>query len=364
MKNNNPDLLTVLIKNESDDNPYSYLLSNALKNERIETTSTNFPPIFPLTLEAVTKSDVDAVHLNWMYSFYMTSPTGVKPINTVLTFIRSILFLIDIFIISISNTGLFFTVHNTYNHERRFIRFERLINEFTFKFADNVTIKCKKSGEIIEKEYILADSDQFTVVPDGNYLDAYPNTIDKSTAREGLSVDPESFVYLYFGQIRHYKGVDILIDAFKELDQQDAELWVVGNPHDKKIQNDIERQAGADERITHVLKFISTDNVQEYFNMADVLILPYRTILNSGSAHLGLTFGLPVIAPRMGCIPCTVSAENERLLYDGTVDLKESMNNAYSDTDLGRLGEANYVKATNQTWKEPARQLADLYRSQ
>lgn len=364
MANRASNAVTVLLKDESGDNPYNRLLSKALNNEYVETTSTEFPPIFPLTLEAVMERDIDAVHLNWMYSFYMTSPTSNKWINTIFTTLRSVLFLIDLSIIFISNTGLFFTVHNTYNHEKKYVRFERLINEFTFIFADNVTVKCHAAGKIIEEEYILADSDQFTVVPDGNYIDAYPNTINKSTARERLSVDSESFVYLYFGQIRHYKGVDILIEVFKQLEEQDAELWIVGNPYDKKIRNGIETQVDADNNITSVLKFIPADNIQEYFNMADVLVLPYREILNSGSVHLGLTFGLPVIAPEMGCIPCVVSSENEKLLYNSTPDgLKKSMKTAYSDTNLNRVAEANYIQAKNQTWKKPARQLADLYRT-
>jgi beta-1,4-mannosyltransferase len=69
---------------------------------------------------------------------------------------------------------------------------------------------------------------RIAVIPHGSYLHYYGNVIDRVRARERLQVSGGDMVFLYFGQVRPYKGVPELIDAFKRLDCQRAKLFITG----------------------------------------------------------------------------------------------------------------------------------------
>jgi glycosyltransferase involved in cell wall biosynthesis len=355
--------MNVLMATNSPDNPYLQLLTDALEGEGLTTTSVDFPPIFPFTARGVFSDDIDVIHLDWMYQFYLTTPTSLKALNTLATMIRSVCFIIDLFIVSMSDTGLVWTVHDIHNHKKRFQRSERAVYEALFVFSDEVVTKCDAAGQILENQYLLANKEAFNIIRDGNYRDKYPHETTKTEARETLSVDGKSFVFLFFGLIKEYKGIDLLIEEFQQLDLPDAELWVVGNPAEDGLENKLRQKANNNDDITLRLEFIPNEDVQHYMNMADVIVLPFRKILNSGSVYLGLTFGLPIITPRMGCIPTTVPEENMELMYDASPEgLYKSLESAYNNSELNGIAEANRKRGEELSWEKPAQQLSQMYR--
>lgn len=357
------DTTTVLFANKSEDNPYHELLIEALLDTGVKVVSDQFPAFFPFTTKAVLNDEIDAVQVGWMYQFYMASPTNNSHINTIITTIRTLLFLFDLLIVSFSKTTLVWTVHNVYNHEKRYKKFEKAVNEFTLWAADAVTVKCKSAAKSLTSEFWTPTEETFTVIRDGNYNKAYPNETSRSNSRSELGVRQDAFVYVFFGRVRDYKGIDILIESFKQIEDDKTELWVVGNPWDDRIKANLREQGSHNENITFVFEFIPNESVQTYLNMADVLVLPYRSILNSGSVHLGLTFGLPIIAPKMGCIPSTVPPENSELLYDGSREgLKRALTTAREHSELGEIAGSNREQAEEYDWLTPAQQLAAIYR--
>ena len=240
-------------------------------------------------------------------------------------------------------------------------RTERIVSECVFWVADAVTVKCSAAADEIAAAYRVPEAKELSVVPDGNYIESYENDVSRATARSDLGIDEESFVFVFFGQIRPYKGVPELVEAFSSLDLPDAELWIVGNPHTDDIEAQVTALAASDPRIETRLAFVPDDRIQYYLNAADVLVLPYRKILNSGSAHLGLSFATPIVAPKIGCLPETVPPEND-LLYDPAADgLTRALRQAYESTDLDRVGRANYQRARALNWDRTCELLLDVY---
>lgn len=104
-------------------------------------------------------------------------------------------------------------------------------------------------------------------------------------------------VILFFGLIRPYKGVDVLLDAFADV--PDAELWVVGMPH-MDLAPLRELAARARGTVRFVPRFVDEHEIPGYFRRADVVVLPYREIDQSGVLYTALAFGKALVLSAVG----------------------------------------------------------------
>jgi beta-1,4-mannosyltransferase len=140
------------------------------------------------------------------------------------------------------------------------------------------------------------------VIPHGHYRGVYPNTVDRETARRRLNVPAGARVMTFFGQIRAYKNIPELIAAARALTASPLVLFVCGRTSKRAPGLDavIRAAAGNDQRIRLELRHIGDDEVQLYLNAADLVVLPYQDILNSGAAILALSFDRPVLVPELG----------------------------------------------------------------
>jgi glycosyltransferase involved in cell wall biosynthesis len=107
----------------------------------------------------------------------------------------------------------------------------------------------------------------------------------------------EQPVVLCFGLMRPYKGIDVLIEAWREID--DAELWIVGLP-----KMDIAPlRAAAPPNVRFVERFIVDREIPAFFRGADLVVLPYREIDQSGVLFTALAFGRPLLLSAVGGFP-------------------------------------------------------------
>ena len=104
--------------------------------------------------------------------------------------------------------------------------------------------------------------------------------------------ETEKPVVLCFGLMRPYKGIDVLLEAWRAID--DAELWIAGMP-----RMDISSlRASAPPNVRFVPRFITDSELPAYFQRADLVVLPYREIDQSGVLFTALAFGKPLAAER------------------------------------------------------------------
>lgn len=354
---------TVLLMSGSwyEENAYMTLLSNALRERGIEVRTPELLLFFPLTRTVLRNRDADVMQLDWIYDYYATDDLDSRRLNDLVSYLRAAAFLLDLLFVSLLDVRVVRTVHNKRSHEGIYSRTGRIVSECVFWVADAITVKCSAAADEIAAAYRVPEAEELSVVPDGNYIDAYENDVSRAAARTDLEIGEESVVFLFFGQIRPYKGVPELIEAFSSLAFSDAELWIVGSPYTDDIEAQVTTLAASDPRIKTRLSFVPDDRIQYYLNAADVLVLPYRKILNSGSAHLGLSFATPIVAPKIGCLPETVPPEND-LLYDPAGDgLLRALRQAYESPDLDSVGRANYDRARTLNWDRTCELLLDVY---
>jgi beta-1,4-mannosyltransferase len=136
------------------------------------------------------------------------------------------------------------------------------------------------------------------IIPHGHYRDEYPQA--SANARDALGISSGARVILFFGTVRPYKNVEALVRAFRKVTTPGALLYVVGRPNSAALTEAILKEARDDDRIRLAFGFVKDEDVSKFMQAADLVVLPYKTILNSGSALLALTFNRPVLVRGQG----------------------------------------------------------------
>jgi glycosyltransferase involved in cell wall biosynthesis len=108
----------------------------------------------------------------------------------------------------------------------------------------------------------------------------------------------EGPVVLCFGMVREYKGVDVLLRAFREI--QGAELWIVGRPLNYSMAPLHELASQVSAKVRFVTRYVTEPEIPAFFRRADLLVLPYRSIDQSGVLYAGLAFGKPMVISDVG----------------------------------------------------------------
>jgi beta-1,4-mannosyltransferase len=192
------------------------------------------------------------------------------------------------------------TVHNLRAHEGLHPRLEKW---FWAAFISRVDgyIALTQSGRAASlKHFPNLERIPGYVIPHGHYRDEYPNS-SGNDAREQLGISAHTKVLLFFGQIREYKNIPALIRAFRKA-QGDVVLCIAGQPSSESLTTEVHREAVADPRVRLYLYRVPKEHVQLFFRAADLVVLPYRDILNSGTALLSLSFNRPVLVPDRGAM--------------------------------------------------------------
>ena len=174
----------------------------------------------------------------------------------------------------------------------------------------------------------------------------------------------EGPVVLFFGLLRPYKGVDVLIEAFREI--QGAELWVVGMPR-MPIDPLRETAGGARSPVRFVDRFVTDPEIPAYFRRADLVVLPYREIDQSGVLYTALAFGKPMILSAVGGFTELVDRHGAgRLVPPGDVLALRSAIAELLAGDGARAGLADAAAraaAGPYSWDRVAGQTLALYRN-
>ena len=150
------------------------------------------------------------------------------------------------------------------------------------------------------------------MIPHGafDYLTRQP---DEQPLPEELR-EVEGPVILAFGLIRPYKGTDVLLEAFREV--EGAELWIVGMPRMPMEQlHELAEQAPG--RVRFIDRFVTDPEIPAFMRRADLVALPYRNIEQSGVLYTALAFGRPLVLSDVGGFPEIAELGAARLVPPG-----------------------------------------------
>lgn len=205
---------------------------------------------------------------------------------------------------------LVFTAHNVNIHKRDCTDtwLNRLSLRIQYQLSDHIFVHTKRMKEELVSDFAIT-SDKVSVIPFGINNTA-PNTgITTAGAKRMLSISDSDKTILCYGQIAPYKGLEYLIDAFSEVAKRNASyrLIIAGKVKKGHVEywNDIRRKIAATEsrnRIIERIEHIPDEETELYFKAADVLILSYTQVFQSGVIFLGYSFGLPAIVADVGSL--------------------------------------------------------------
>jgi glycosyltransferase involved in cell wall biosynthesis len=164
--------------------------------------------------------------------------------------------------------------------------------------------------------------------------DRFGEALDRSEARKRLDVPADANVILFFGNVRRYKGLDVLIDALPEAIRRAphilalvaGEFYENVDTYRSRIR---EREVSEYVRIDD--RYIPTEDVATYFSAADVVVHPYRSATQSGVVRTAQAFGVPVIGTDVGGLAADIGSGGIVVASEDPVELGRAIADYFNE---------------------------------
>ena len=200
-------------------------------------------------------------------------------------------------------TRTMFICDNVIPHERR--PGDKLLTKFAFRFIDSYVVQ----SHAVERDLRLWKKDPLLSYLPHPVYEIFGEEIDRSEARKALSsvdadlrLSDDERVLLFFGYVRDYKGLDVVLDAMPSiLERMKVRLLVVGEFYNnEETYREQVRRLGIGSYVHFHSDYVPNEDVGVFFSAADVLTLPYKSATQSGIIQIAYNFHRPVIATDVG----------------------------------------------------------------
>lgn len=243
---------------------------------------------------------------------------------------------------------------------------------FQYRVCDHILVHTEKMREELISHFGVLES-AVSVIPYG-FNNKVPDTeLTCAAAKEKVGLGNGQKVVLFFGMIAPYKGLEFLLQAMAMVLRSDPSfrLVIVGKPKNcarywESIQGQI-RDLGLQNFVVQRIEFLPDPEIEVYFKAADVLVLPYTYIFQSGILSLGYSFGLPVIASDVGSLKeCIINDETGYICQpQDPADLARALNTYFSSNLYHQLekhrARIRAFAAEEYSWEKVAKISNSVY---
>lgn len=254
------------------------------------------------------------MHLHWIEYFVFHWNTKRELITTIIIF--SLQFIIDIIFVRLLGVKIIWTVHNYLSHDTPFPRLELWVRRILSKLVNKIILLNQSTQDEIIKRY-KTKVNKTCFIPHGHYRDAYEPLIEPIDAKRQLNLPLTGKIYLFLGSLRPYKGIENLLEIWKNNRKllEEHTLVIAGKPGNSVYGSKLNKIASETKGIVIYPRFIKDNEINLFFSAADVVIIPFKKILNSGSLILAMSYNKPILAPRFKVVKEVLCAADS-LLYD------------------------------------------------
>ena len=177
--------------------------------------------------------------------------------------------------------------------------YSKVMGKLIRNLASEYVVHSEADRKLVSERYDIQEK-KISIMVHGLY-DQYPK-IETENAKKELDIDSEHVV-LFFGLLRPYKGASYLVRAFEALPEtirSKSTLVIAGEPWEDKEVLSLVKDSPYSNQIRMFSEYISDEQVPYIFSSSDVLVLPYTRASQSGVAHIGISYGMPIIASKVG----------------------------------------------------------------
>ncbi|MBS4029578.1 MAG: glycosyltransferase family 4 protein [Ignavibacteriales bacterium] len=259
-----------------------------------------------------------------------------------------------------------FTAHNIFPHDADANIKRRYVN--IYSYFDSVLVPTEFSKRIFQQN--ISHKTAVTDIPHGPLFHD-GKKIPSTEAKTELRLSEESFVVLFQGLIRPYKGVEFLVETFAEFIKSvpNAVLLVVGTGDEHYLQSLRKKISSLHippPSVVCKFDYVGIDELSLYYSSADVAVFPYRAIYQSGALMTAMSFRKAVIATNVGGFPEVIENDiNGKLIEYGNIQqFLSALNALYSSKEKReQLGTNAFDTVTNKfSWEMIAEKTINVYR--
>ena len=261
---------------------------------------------------------------------------------------------------------LIFTAHDALPHEPK--RWHKLFYKLWYRVVDEIHVLGSYTAEKLQELGIRTE--QIHLVPHGNYdLFLFRNTPEpRDSTRKRYGARSNDTVFLMFGLIRPYKGLDLLVQAFCKVPIDCNAYLIVAGGGDQDLFDSAKallRRGGKDRRASLNFGFVEDAELANLITASDAVVLPYRHIYQSGALLLAMTYGKAIIASDIPGFRDYVTHGEESLLInpENSAELSNAIQALSGDADRRlEMGERARLRACQTYgWSKIADDLVKIY---
>jgi len=294
----------------------------------------------------------NVIHIHWP-EYFLNSHYVLK------AFLYNIIFLLGgLYLQRKLGCKVVWTVHNIVPHEIKYKSLSNIFWRYFPRLVDGAISLSKENQKIAANSISGFNSLKVKkIIYHGLYDSVYLNSMSKSNCRKLLSLNDSDKVVLILGQIKKYKNVESLVNVFNEYNLDGKyKLIIAGKFESEEYYNYVKSSIKSDNIIIHN-KFIPDDEVQIYYNSADLSVIPFKNIFNSGSMLLSVSFNCKVLVPHSPAF----SEYKEMLGGNIITTYEDELSMSHIANCIEDESNVPFDK-TNLMWDEIRSQTVNMYR--
>ena len=252
------------------------------------------------------------------------------------------------------HTKVLCQIDNVQPHEHHIV--DRPFNRYFLRSVD---------GFIYMSEQVHRELRDYTAVPalfsPHPMFENFGSGVERTEACRHLGLEPDKRYLLFFGLIRDYKGLDILLDAWAKITNDNLRLLIAGEFYTDpaKYMPAIE---GLGERVVLRNAFVADEDVKYWFSAADAVVLPYKTATQSGVTQVAYNFGVPPIVTDVGGLAEIVPDGKVGFVVNPDAEsVAEAIEKLYKDDTLERFRSNMQEERKRFSWDEMCDRITELY---